>query len=428
MFDQPVDLLHRGAGSGGDALAARGVQQPDRDTLFSGHRQDDRFLTTDHRIINTGSGDLLLHLAESGQHAHDAAKSAHFLKLAKLRQEIVHVELALCHALGEAFGFFLLDILRRLFDKCNDIAHVENTTGKPRRIKLLQRVLLFADTDKLDWAAGDLAHRQRRTTARITVKTGQHNAGDVHGLIEGGGGCHRVLAGHRIGDKKHLMRIGQRLDLAKLGHQPFIDGHPARRIKDQHVIALKLGRLQGAFGNLRRTFAIGLGKHANLGLFTENAELLARGRAGHVKRRQHHLLALLRAQPQRQLAGGGRLSRTLEAGHQDDRRRAHLDVQWRRIGSQYLDQRVIDDLDNLLVGTHRFQHIRPDSLVAHRGNEALHHGKRNIGVEKRQTHFTERRINIRFAQRPALAKSAEDVLQLVLQIVEHGASGTPVTR
>ena len=223
------------------------------------------------------------------------------------------------------------------------------------------------------------------------------------------------------------MRVGQRLDLAKFGHQPFIDGHTAGRIKDQHVKALQLGCLQRAFGNLRRAFTISLGKHPDLGLLTKDAKLFPRGRSGHVKRGKHHLLALARAKPQRQLAGGCRLARALKTGHQDDGWRTHLNVQRCRIGSQNLDQRVIDDLDDLLVRTHRFQNVGPDGLVTHRRNEGFHHGKRDIGIKKGQPHFTERRIDIRFAQRPALAKRAEDVLQLVLQIVEHGASGTPVT-
>ena len=41
-------------------------------------------------------------------------------------------------------------------------------------------------------------------------------------------------------------------------------------------------------------------------------------------------------------------------------------------------------------------------------------------------YLAKRGINVRFPERPALAKGAENVLQLVLQTVEHGAFGTPV--
>ena len=48
------------------------------------------------------------------------------------------------------------------------------------------------------------------------------------------------------------MRVGQRLDLTKLGHQPFINGDPACGIENQDIEALKLRRLKSPLGNLRR--------------------------------------------------------------------------------------------------------------------------------------------------------------------------------
>ena len=48
------------------------------------------------------------------------------------------------------------------------------------------------------------------------------------------------------------MRVCQRLDLAQLGHQTFIDGDPASSIEDHYVKALQAGRLKRASGNLCR--------------------------------------------------------------------------------------------------------------------------------------------------------------------------------
>ena len=421
MLDQPVHLLDRGPGPGSDPLAARGVEKAHRNTFLVGHRQNDGFLPTDHRIVDSGSGDLLLHLAEARQHAHDSAKTAHLLKLAKLAEEVVHVELAPGHPFGQPLGLFDLDRLGRLFDKRDNVAHIQDAAGHPRRIELLQRVLLFADTDKLDRAAGDLAHRQSRAATRVTVETGQHDAGDIDSLLEGRRRGHSVLAGHRVGDKQNLMRVGQRLDLAKLGHQTFIDRHPAGSVENQHVEALKLCRLKRPFGNLCGGFAVRLGQHANLGLLAKDAKLLARRRARHVKRGQHDLLSLARAQTQRQLAGGGGLARALKTGHQDHRRRIRGDIQRRRFAAQHLDQRVIDDLDDLLVGPHRLQDVAADGLFAHSGDEGFHDRQGDIGIQKRKPDLAQRGIDIRFAQRTALAKGAENVLQLVLQTVKHGA-------
>ena len=48
------------------------------------------------------------------------------------------------------------------------------------------------------------------------------------------------------------MRVGQRLDLAKFGHQTFVNRNPTRRVEDQDIKPLKLRRLKGALGDLRR--------------------------------------------------------------------------------------------------------------------------------------------------------------------------------
>ena len=101
---------------------------------------------------------MFLHFAETGQHAHDSAKTAHLLKLANLRKEVVHVELTLGHPLGKTLGLLGLDRFRRLFDQRHDIAHIEDSAGHTGRVEFLQGILLFADTDKLDRTARDLAH------------------------------------------------------------------------------------------------------------------------------------------------------------------------------------------------------------------------------------------------------------------------------
>ena len=75
-------------------------------------------------------------------------------------------------------------------------------------MELLQRVDLFAGADQLDRLAGDRAHRQRRAAAAVAVDAGQHDAGDADALVEGAREIDRVLAGQRVGDQQHFMRVG----------------------------------------------------------------------------------------------------------------------------------------------------------------------------------------------------------------------------
>src|SRR3546814_1626161 len=56
------------------------------------------------------------------------------------------------------------------------IAHAEDAAGDTLRVEGLDRVELFAGAGELDRLAGDRAHRERRTTARIAVEPGEHDA------------------------------------------------------------------------------------------------------------------------------------------------------------------------------------------------------------------------------------------------------------
>ena len=190
------------------------------------------------------------------------------------------------------------------------------------------------------------------------------------------------------------MRVGQCLDLAKLGHQTFVNRYPARGIQDQDIKTLKLRRLQGPLCNLRRCFPIRLGKNANLCLVAKDAQLLTRRRTGDVERGQHHLLPLARAKTQRQLAGGGGLARSLKTSHENDRRWVHGQIERCRIGAKNLGQRVIDNLDDLLVGTHRLQDIAANGLLPYIGDECLDNGKRHIGIQKREPNLAKSRIDV----------------------------------
>jgi hypothetical protein len=75
-------------------------------------------------------------------------------------------------------------------------------------MEILQRVDLFAGADQLDRLAGDGAHRQRGAAAAVAVDAGQHDAGEADALVEGAREIDRVLAGQRVGDQQHFMRIG----------------------------------------------------------------------------------------------------------------------------------------------------------------------------------------------------------------------------
>ena len=135
-------------------------------------------------VVDIGRRHLLLDLAHAGQHAHDAAEAADLLDLRQLIGQIVKIELALAHLVGDALRLFGIDRLRRLFDQRDDVAHAENAVGDALGMKILQRIHLFAGADQFDRLAGDGAHRQGRAAAPVAVDAGQHDAGNADALIE----------------------------------------------------------------------------------------------------------------------------------------------------------------------------------------------------------------------------------------------------
>ena len=66
---------------------------------------------------------------------------------------------------------------------------------------------------------------------------------------------HRVLPGHRIGDKQDLLRVEQLLQPLHLAHQVFINMQTARRIDDQRVAAEVAASRRASFAS-RSTSAV----------------------------------------------------------------------------------------------------------------------------------------------------------------------------
>ena len=243
-LQQLVDRFRRGSGAGGDPLLAARFQNVGIAPLLRRHRIDDGDLPFDHVFIDVGSGELIFHFGDAGQHAHEPAEAAHSLHLGKLLAQIAEIERAFAHFLGGAHRLLGIDIGRGFFDQRNDIAHAENAAGNPRRIELLERIQFFAGADELDWFAGDRAHRQCGAATTIAVDARENDAGEAHAFVERARQIDRVLAGERIGNEKHFVRIDRVLDLGRLAHHCVIERGPAGRIEHHHVIGAELCRFE----------------------------------------------------------------------------------------------------------------------------------------------------------------------------------------
>ncbi len=438
LLEQLVDILHLHARALRDALLARGVDHVGIAPFLGRHRQDDSLLALELALVDLGLGHRGLGLHGARQHAHQPLQAAHLAQLAQLVEQVVHVELALADLGRELLGIFLVDRLGGALDQRDDVAHAEDARGNTIGMERLQRVELFADADQLDRAAGDGAHRQRRTTAGIAVDAGQHDAGDGQPLVEGLGHVHGVLAGHGVGDEQRLRRLGQRADVGHFLHQLFVDGEAAGGVEDQDVEAFAAGLLERAARDRQRHFQRHDRQRGDAGLLTQDLELLLRRRAAGVER-GHHDLALDRegaaefgrhalralAEAIADLGAGRGLAGALEADHQDDDRRNGVEVEVGHRAAQHLDQVVVDDLDDHLARRDRADDIGADGLGTDRIDEVADDRQRHVGFEQGGANLAQGRVDVSFGERPAPPQLVEYVAQTFAQTFKHARSRTP---
>ena len=314
-------------------------------------------------VVEIGGGELVLHLGDAGQHAHQAAHAAHRLHLRELLAQVGEIEGALAHPLGGAHRLLGVDIGGGLFHQRDDVAHAENAAGDARGIEILQRVELFAGADQLDRLAGDRAHRQRGAAAAVAVDAGEHDAGQAHALVERAREIDGVLAGEGVGDQQHFMRIGGALDLGRLAHHRVVERGAAGGVEQHHVVAAEPGGLERALGDLRRLLAFDHRQRVDLRLAAEHGELLHRRRPAHVERGHQHLALLPVGEALGDFGGGGGFAGALQADHHDGDRRRGVEIDALAVGAERRDQLVVHDLDDHLAGRDRFDHLDADRLL-----------------------------------------------------------------
>ena len=204
-----------------------------------------------------------------------------------------------------------------------------------------------------------------------------------------------------------------------LVHQRLVDVEAAGRVEHQHVEALQLRGVERAPGDLHRRLAGNDRQRRDIRLAAEHGELLLRGRTGDVERGHQDLLAVLFGEPLGELGGAGRLARALEADHHHHCRRRNGEVQPFFLAAEHLDQRVMDDLDDLLPGRDRAQHLLADRLFGRLVDESPHDGEGDIGFEQGDPHFAHRSAHVRLGQRAAAAQPVEHAGQAISQAFEH---------
>ncbi len=261
---------------------------------------------------------------------------------------------------------------------------------------------------QLDRLAGDGAHRERGAATAVAVDAGEHDACEPQALVEGAREIDSVLAGERIGDEEHLMRIGGALDLGGFVHHRFVERSAAGGVEQDGIEAAEPTGLQRALRNLGRMLAGDDRQGLDIDLLAKYRELLHCGRAAHVERRHQHLAAALLGQPLGDLGGGRRLAGALQPDHHDRHRRERIEVDRLAARAKRLDQLVVHQLDHELARRHRLDQLDPDRVGFDLLGEGAHHLERHVGLEQRAVHLAQRRIDVGLGERATARQPVEN--------------------
>ena len=250
----------------------------------------------------------------------------------------------------------------------------------------LQCLHLFTGADELDRLTADLADRQRSTTPGIPVELGEHCTGDADLVVEGAGEFRSLLTDHRINNQQHLVRLHSGADPHHLIHHLGVDLKATGGVDQQRVEPLVLRLGQTRRGNVLRPGLRSEAEHLNSDLPTEGPELFDGGWPVDIGT-HHQGTTPLVLQMQTELCGGGGLTGTLQAGHQNNGWGFSGLGKRGVIASHHLHKLFMHHLDELLIRADPTNHFGADGFLPHIGNKVLHHGQADIGLEQGPAHI-----------------------------------------
>ena len=95
----------------------------------------------------------------------------------KLLSKILQIEAAaFLYLAGELLGLAVIYLPFHFLDEREHVAHPQNARGQPLRVKGIQRIGLFTDTEEFDRPLCHCAHGKGCTAARIRVDLGEYDA------------------------------------------------------------------------------------------------------------------------------------------------------------------------------------------------------------------------------------------------------------
>ena len=227
------------------------------------------------------------------------------------------------------------------------------------------------------------------------------------------GDVDRILTGHRVDDEKRLVRLYRVAHAFELAHELVVDVQTTGGV-DQHRVVTVVARLLACLARDVDRIGLGLGRiDRHVDLLGQLRQLFDCGRTVDVGRHQIRLATELRAQMQGELGGCRGLTGTVQTHQHHDHRRRRRQVELGGRPTHELGELLIDDLDEVLLGSQAGEHFAAQRLAAHLVGEIANHVDVDVGLEQRQTHLADRVLDVLFGDLAVPAQTFDRQFELV---------------
>ena len=215
--------------------------------------------------------------------------------LPQLVAEVFHGEAVFLDLLLKFQRLLLVDNLFRFLDQRHDVAHAHDSRHEPIGMEELERVVLFAGSDKLYRLSGDLLDGKGGAAAGIAVHFGEDESVEAELLVKLLRAFDGVLSEHGVGNEQNFVRLDRVFDLAKFLHQRFVNVQASGGIDDEHVVSGVAGFAQGVLAQSASGLSPGFAfpdLHADVAC--NHLQLLPRRRPIDVDGNQHWTMPVFR--------------------------------------------------------------------------------------------------------------------------------------
>src|SRR5919106_4904310 len=291
LLEQGVHLSGRGPRPSSDPEAPGPADHSGIASLLPGHGPDDRLRARHVAVVDLELLQRVLAARNAGEHRQQILERPELAHLFHLLEKVLERERCVHHLLGRLGRTIGVEVLLRLVDQREHVAHAHDARGHPVRMERLEVRRTFPRSGEEHRSPGYGCDRQRGAAPSVAIELRQDEPGRVDLAHEGPRLHHGVLSGHRVAGHQDVVGPDGVLHASRLAHHVLVDVEATGRVNDDDVEALTLRVLQPRLRDLDGVLAFGDDRYVDL--LAERHELVDGSRAPQVGGDEERTLTLL---------------------------------------------------------------------------------------------------------------------------------------